>query len=330
MNLDEAVERFERRSRVLTRQAWLFLLLVVLLLAAGAAAVWFAPSITASDIGSTTYEKKLAAIKAASEKDAARLKTLVPESEPARTICREAIRTLLQRWLRSEDVSGLPYLYTDAEAPTGDSLLEGMQPAFQRMRARPSDKTMYAAFTVAVCNSANSRTQYNLEVPRDDLPQLENVLKGKTFAPPALLAALEEQKSLEAREKRLNALSEQVGLERLQSEVGGVNEAPAPTNLGKDDLFIRLIQTSITRFGLLAVVGFFVSILVSLYRYNVRLAAFYMARADVLRLYAPNIAISDFALMAGVLSPTVEFGKTPQPPLGQLVEMAKTMKEAGK
>ena len=52
--------------------------------------------------------------------------------------------------------------------------------------------------------------------------------------------------------------------------------------------------------------------------------------ADVLRLYAPAITISDFALLAATLSPTVEFGKVPQSPLGQLVELVKTAKEAGK
>ncbi len=82
---------------------------------------------------------------------------------------------------------------------------------------------------------------------------------------------------------------------KLQVEIGNEKEtkesAQAPP---KEDLFLKLLQTSITRFGLLAVVGFFVSILVSLYRYNVRLAAFYNARADLLRLSDISVTISDF------------------------------------
>jgi hypothetical protein len=63
--LDDAIWRFERRSRDLILQARSFLLLVLILLGAGAAAVWFAPSITAGDIGTTSLEKRSAAIKAA-------------------------------------------------------------------------------------------------------------------------------------------------------------------------------------------------------------------------------------------------------------------------
>jgi hypothetical protein len=81
---------------------------------------------------------------------------------------------------------------------------------------------------------------------------------------------------------------------------------------------------------LLAVIGFFVSILVSLYRYNIRLAAFYIARADTLRLLGPTMPVSDFALVATTLSPTVEFGKAPQPPIAQLIDLVKTAKETAK
>lgn len=77
-------------------------------------------------------------------------------------------------------------------------------------------------------------------------------------------------------------------------------------------------------------IGFFVSILVSLYRYNIRLAAFYTARADLLRLMGPTMTVSDFGLMAAALTPTLEFGKSPQPPIGQLVELVKTAKESAK
>jgi hypothetical protein len=46
--------------------------------------------------------------------------------------------------------------------------------------------------------------------------------------------------------------------------------------------WVILIQTNITRFGTLVLLIFLVSILIPLYRYNARLAAFYRARADTL------------------------------------------------
>ncbi len=104
--------------------------------------------------------------------------------------------------------------------------------------------------------------------------------------------------------------------------ISGASEAG-----GKDDLLARLVQTSVTRFGLLAVIGFFVSILVSLYRYNIRLAAFYLARSDALRLSTRAIH-SDFVTLSAALSPNLEFGKSPMPPILQLVDLFKASKEA--
>jgi|SRR5580704_3665851 hypothetical protein len=75
---------------------------------------------------------------------------------------------------------------------------------------------------------------------------------------------------------------------------------------------------------------FFVSLCVSLYRYNIRLAAFYIARADVLRLAGKRMTMSDFGSMTVAMSPTVEFGRAPQPPIAQLVELLKAGKEAAK
>jgi hypothetical protein len=69
-------------------------------------------------------------------------------------------------------------------------------------------------------------------------------------------------------------------------------------------------------------------ILVSLYRYNIRLAAFYTARADVLRLKSDTMTVTDFAILAAALSPNLEFGKAPQPPLAQLVDLIRTAKDA--
>ena len=328
MDLEEAISRFESRSKMLTLQAWFFLSLVVVLLGAGAGAVWFAPNITASDIGSTSYEKKIAAIKAAREKADDRHEELT--NDAARDTCRENIESALHNWRVDASSDAYATRLGEGDIPTGDELMQVLDPPIKRLASRPNDTAIKIVFRVPACATRKGRAEFFFSVPRDKLDEFETAMKGRTFAPASLASIIDEMKSLKERSIQLGQLANQVGLERLQSEVGGLKEQPSTPSSGKDDLFLRLLQTSITRFGLLAVVGFFVSILVSLYRYNVRLAAFYMARADVLRLYAPDIAISDFALLAAVLSPTVEFGKAPQPPLGQLVEMAKAAKEAGK
>jgi hypothetical protein len=47
---------------------------------------------------------------------------------------------------------------------------------------------------------------------------------------------------------------------------------------------ISLIATNVTRFETMAIITFLISLSMSLYRYNIRLYAFYMARADALRM----------------------------------------------
>ncbi len=89
-----------------------------------------------------------------------------------------------------------------------------------------------------------------------------------------------------------------------------------------ENLSFKLIQTSITRFGLLAVIGFFVALLVSLYRYNVRLAAYYTARADFFHIFSgETLTSSETLAMIGMLTPSIEFGKPPATPAGQILEL---------
>jgi hypothetical protein len=253
-------------------------------------------------------------------------------NDPTRDVCREAIREAVQRWIVKETKGFVPtYDLRKEEIPTPRRLSD-LIPSWLNEGGETPDQIKSFVLRIPSCSTQKGQAEFALSVPREELSQFESSLKKWRFTPPSSFQeVVNELESLLKRKQQFDSLVEQVALEKLQSEVGVVKESPPPaSSSAKDDLFIKLLQTSITRFGLLAVVGFFVSILVSLYRYNVRLAAFYMARADVLRLYAPNIASSDFALLATVLSPTVEFGKAPQPPLGQLIEMAKTVKEAGK
>jgi hypothetical protein len=75
---------------------------------------------------------------------------------------------------------------------------------------------------------------------------------------------------------------------------------------------LLLIQTSVTRFGVVIIIVFLVQILVNLYRYNVRLSAFYSSRSDALRLSEEAISLRDLVTL---LSPdSLDFGKAPRTP----------------
>jgi hypothetical protein len=71
-----------------------------------------------------------------------------------------------------------------------------------------------------------------------------------------------------------------------------------------------LFSVNLVRFGGIGVILFLVSILVPVYRYNSRLSAFYLARADAL-IMCRDRGLADLATMAALLTPTYEYEKGP-------------------
>jgi hypothetical protein len=62
---------------------------------------------------------------------------------------------------------------------------------------------------------------------------------------------------------------------------------------------------------MLLIVSFLVSILVPLYRYNVRIAALYSSRADALDFMKTNLKSNGYIRLSNSLTPTLDFGKQP-------------------
>jgi hypothetical protein len=325
MTIDELVARFEQRSSSLIKQAHVFLVGVLILLFAGALAVIYAQNITAGDIGGPTSDEKLAAIHKEEDKIDARLKEI--HDGPAKQ-CTTALQQALSKWTASVPGRlGIPIGGSSSQTmATGDLIAEQVQ---QYLSDHPDVKGA-VLFVVGPVNSFCPSAPIFFSVETSGLSEFKSALSGKTFFSEETASALsKEVKSQGSRRDSLETIGSQTNLEKLEVEVG-IMKQPNPTAKSENDLFLRLVQTSVTRFGLLAVIGFFVSILVSLYRYNVRLAAFYTARADALRLLEPPSAVSDFALIVTALSPTVEFGKGPQPPIAQLVDLVKAAKDSAK
>jgi hypothetical protein len=88
----------------------------------------------------------------------------------------------------------------------------------------------------------------------------------------------------------------------------------------------RLVQTSITRFGTLAIITFLVGIFVSLYRYNVRLAGYYQARTDALALMGTSLNSVGFPTLATILTPQLDFGKAPRTPTDEMIDLARVLR----
>jgi hypothetical protein len=98
----------------------------------------------------------------------------------------------------------------------------------------------------------------------------------------------------------------------------------------QDDPTQFLISTIVTRIGSVFILLFLVQILITFYRYNVRLANYYDARADALQLVG---AAKEATLqnLVSTLSPDVmDFGKMPSTPTEQALELAKEVVKLSK
>jgi hypothetical protein len=83
-----------------------------------------------------------------------------------------------------------------------------------------------------------------------------------------------------------------------------------------------LIQTSVTRFGVVIIMVFLVQILVNLYRYNMRLSAFYFGRSDALVLLNKGSDDLNLGTLVELISPDkLDFGKAPRTPAQEAAEL---------
>ena len=276
---EDPIDRFESRSEQLIREAWYFVGMVAVLLLAGAVAVVFAPNLTANDIGDRTTEQKLATV-------TLEMKRLYDQRAkiydgPVKD-CSNALGDLAKQLVfRTGEIALDPGPEISVE-PTGDAILSAIQQKLFPDGASDPKGTVRLTLGIPLC----SITIY-IYVDGERFKALKSQLPGKQFISPAGLKQVRDDlPELDRRTDMLDRINQQIDLEKTETELG----LSKPTNSAAErGLFIRLLQTSVTRFGLLAVIGFFVSILVSMYRYNIRLAAFYRARADALRLFAPEI-----------------------------------------
>jgi len=108
---------------------------------------------------------------------------------------------------------------------------------------------------------------------------------------------------------------------------GGVGVSAGSNQMGEQNIdLIRLIQTNILRFGSLAIILFIVTLFISLYRFNTRLACFYLARSDALRLSNSARSTKTFISLSSAMTPNFDFGKAPATPMEQLLQLLRAAK----
>jgi len=118
-----------------------------------------------------------------------------------------------------------------------------------------------------------------------------------------------------------------LGEEIRSLEIQWVRQVPdkPPAPAAASDTLL-LLQTNINRFGPMFVILFVIALLMPLYRYNLRLAAYYYARGDTLLLLAEGVSSEKFMSIVSLLTPeTYDFSKPPKLPLAALTDLVKEL-----
>jgi hypothetical protein len=107
-------------------------------------------------------------------------------------------------------------------------------------------------------------------------------------------------------------------ISKLQSLIDTAWKKELETEHGYND-WKYITATAITRVGVVLIIVFLVQILLGLYRYNTRLAAYYNARRDLLTLW--NGDPKTLTMLDKVLAPPkIEFGREPKHPLEDVLK----------
>ena len=86
-----------------------------------------------------------------------------------------------------------------------------------------------------------------------------------------------------------------------------------------------LISTSVTRISAVLLLIFGAQVLINFYRYNLRLAAFYEARADALELLGNGSIEQLQLLVASMSADQIDLEKPPKSPTQEVADAAKAI-----
>jgi hypothetical protein len=319
--------RLEDRARSLNKQAWAILFFVLCLAGLAVAVFFFAASITRSDLSTSDIDSKLnastnAIAKLTKDYDAGEKDIQALAGEVAAKI---------------KDVGE----HLTELSPSIASLTREDDPQALRVDVSQEPMTLDHFGQILLSNLQNPSPDGSISrsvLFRDHFAvALRNTTEGwrafasgmKDFAP--LVRALDVYRGALKKEQDLG---QNLNLNRgaynklydkkIEATAGLLS---APEDFGRPSTVVSLIATNVTRFGTLAIITFLISILMSLYRYNIRLYAFYMARADALRMKGELGRVSLVAL-ASSLTPGVDFGKAPQTPTEQVIELVRVVAAA--
>jgi hypothetical protein len=319
-------EKFESRALRLCKQANYILCLIVFILLLGAAVFLLAAQITSNDISISNISIKRH-IKADSlikekqieyggiENKLADIKnTIAPEIKKINSLFHEKKRVLDNK----KDKKARTCINTFVEPNSYNIAIEQNQVnnKFGKYAIKTGVSTIFFS-TQKLADDCSSLLENEFRNLIEDITKERAERDAKIYS-----LNVQINPKIKTLKVKLVSLSEDINvLEDLMKE-----SLPRNNSKEKDNEIFALIQINVTRFGSLLIVFFLVNILLLQYRYNMKLSVYYDARADALSLVGINLTTESLCNLFNVLTPDIDFGKVPQTPLNELIEVVKSMK----
>jgi hypothetical protein len=316
------LERLEKRAGRLRTEGYCFLALIVMLLGFGAIVVYQAPQLTRRDAGGDTESRltstynELDALNKRNDEINAELLTIAKGCP--------AYQNFFKQWpnQNQDDHQWHQINMQSGPLPSGKEIADKIDQALSQKELAEVKNIGFQILLPVPCGElfvSESRETFKsvLEATRQQDFRFDG---GEKAAP---LDA--ERGKVGQRISFLRLVAVALYNKEVADAANG-NTSNDEGNTSGDDKgqLVRLVQTSITRFGTLIVVSFLVAILIPSYRYSMRLSAFYSARADALiAMRSTSFEISNFDLLTGVLTPHIEFGKSPSTPVEQVADLVR-------
>lgn len=327
------IQILDDRSTTLNARAMWVLVLIVLLLVAAAVIFYLAPEITRSDFRTdlVAQQAELGATKQG-------IASTFQNANNYATRNKSSLDTILSKYGASPmaglETPSIGSIFLDLAALTSKGQLQKRFESFPESSSNAEKRPVRIdvkidKFTVAG-GFAEGRVSH-MFVDMDSMRKIADAIRSSDMQdmPSRDLAEFTAAYSMALKVGLVESALRTDGVKQELFHTGDqANEKAVQQTKGLsgEPLSAFIIQTTITRFGTVTLVVYLVSILSSLYRYNYRLAAFYTARADALRLAKEGVESIGFDRLMSALTPTFDFGKSPQTPIDQIIALMRELR----
>jgi hypothetical protein len=221
MTVEDAINRFEGRSRVLKRQAWFFLIVVGALLWFGVYIVFSASSLTTKDIGGQNFDERMAANRQEASKINGRLGALADSLRVESIKCVDAYRQAFNRWpvkndLKPEGGSFRAITFERSALPDGDEIAKRISAELEK----PENKNLNV---IGIQIGFEGCTNVQIVLPRDRYSAVVTELSGQRFDfdRAKLNSDWLEQTALNERSQFLDQVYGTIYTQKVQAEASG-------------------------------------------------------------------------------------------------------------